>query len=68
MPDLLSTLTESLLLVRLRKLTVQVNKLQQAQGAGKLGPRVVRARVRRMQQERRDLVRLARRCGYNIES
>jgi hypothetical protein len=62
---LVRLLKESILVVNLRKLENKINQLRSKEES--LGPRVFRARLRFIKEERKTLVQHARALGYDVE-
>lgn len=57
-------LEESVIRVRLQELKERITALETAQAASRLGPRVVRARLRHLNADREKLAAYMRHCGY----
>lgn len=64
---LLPKLRESLLRVLLQKLDTRIAELKRGQESGRLGQRVVRARLRFIEKDRRKLASTARKYGYEVD-
>jgi hypothetical protein len=64
--DLVSKLQESVYRAKLAKINKRVDELLKGQTTGRLGPRTVRARVRFLERDRKDLAADMRRHGYKV--
>lgn len=65
--ELTPRLREALLRALIEKLARQIIAVELGERAGKLGPRVVRARCRHIEKERQRLAKMARQMGYQID-
>lgn len=64
---LVSALKESVVRAKLDTLTKRVAEIQDGQKSGRLGPRVVRTRLRFVKAERMKLVGVMRRLGWEVD-
>jgi hypothetical protein len=67
MRGLLAKLQESFFRVEIKKLDERITALKAGQDSGRLGPRVVRARKRFIEKDRRKLARVMRQHGYEVD-
>jgi hypothetical protein len=67
MAKLTKLLVESVARVEIGKLTRRVAALEEGARSGRLGPRTVRARGRFLEKDRKRLVFILRKWGYEVE-
>jgi len=65
--DLTPKLVESVFRARMDKLEERMEVLAMGQTSGRLGPRVIRARVHFLEKERRALAAEMRKYGYEVD-